>query len=275
MRVLRDLRAFTKLLILLELKSQPRIKLHEIASRLDVTIQAVSEYIKLMIKENLISKLKGEYKLTIEGVEFLHKNISELKEFLDSKIESLDIINVCTAIAGENLSEGEKVDLIMDTGILIAKKQQNQITKTNSNSTGVILYDAEKGDDVAVVNLKGIIDYEYGNLTILSLPSSTEGGTQKVSLNKFKALIKKYKPDRIAVYDLIGYAILKKINRTPDIEFSVLPAAIEATLKGFNVMLLTSTEALSDIISQIENINSQTKNITQYSVIPWKEIKLD
>lgn len=273
MRVLRDLRAFTKLLILLELKSQPRIKMHEIAKRLDVTIQAVSEYIKLMIKENLVLKINGEYKLTHEGVEFLHKNFSELKEFLDTKIEDLDIINVCTAIADEDLKKGDEVNLIMSNGITIARKKMNK--KTKSKSTGAILYNAKKGDDVAVINLQGIIDYEYGNLIILTLPSTTEGGSRLVSNQKFKKLITEQKPDKVAVFDLVGYNLLKKVGKKPDIEFYALAASLEAAQKGFSVMLLTSTESLSEIISFIENNNSQTKNNIQYSVIPWKKIKLN
>ncbi|MCK5560837.1 MAG: winged helix-turn-helix transcriptional regulator [Thermoplasmata archaeon] len=269
MRVLRDLRAFTKLLILLELKSQPRTKMHEIAKRLDVTTQAISEYIKLMLHEKLLVKINGEYKLTREGVEFLHKNISELKEFLDASIEGLDIINVCTALAAQNLKKGEAVNLSMQNGILYATNKK--VPKSKSTSSGVILYDANKGDDVAVVNLSGILEYDFGNLTILTLPSAQEGGSQRISLKRFKSYLSKTKPDRLAVYDLIGFNLLAKIGKSPDIEFSALPASIEATQKGFNVMLLTSTETLSDIISQLENVNSQTKSIVQYSVVSWKK----
>ena len=209
MRVLRDLRAFTKLLILLELKSQPRIKMNEIAKRLDVTIQAISEYIKIMINEKLVTKVNGEHKLTPEGVEFLHNNLSELKEFFDKKIEGLDIINVCTAIAGERLNKGDNVELVMETGILTARKIKGG--KHKEGSTGVILYDVKKGDDVAVYDLKGIMEYDFGTLTVLSLPTTSEGGSQKVNLQKFKRFLKDNKPDRVAVNDLIGSNLLKKI----------------------------------------------------------------
>jgi putative transcriptional regulator len=269
MKVLRDLRAFTKLLILLELKSQPRIKMNEIAKRLDVTIQAVSEYFKIMINEKLVTKVNGDYKLTPEGVEFLHNNLSELKEFLDKKVEGLDIINVCAAIAGERLSKGDNVKLEMETGILTARKIKSGKRKTGS--TGVILYDAKKGDDVAVYDLKGIMDHKFGKLTVLSLPTTSEGGTHNVNLQKFKRFLKDNKPDKVAVYDLIGFNILRKIGRNPDIEFSSLPASVEAVQKGFNVLLLTSSESLSDMISQIENVNAQTKNNVQYSVVDWRK----
>lgn len=222
-----------------------------------------------MLQEQLLMKINGEYKLTQQGVEFLHKNISELKEFLDTKIEGLDIINVCTALAAQNLKKGEAVNLSMQNGILYTTTKKPP--KSKSTSSGVILYDVKKGDDVAVVNLSGILEYEFGNLTILTLPSAQDGGTQRISLTKFKRYLSKTKPDRLAVYDLIGYNLLAKIGKRPEIEFSALPASIEATQKGFNVLLLTSTDTLSDIISQLESVNSQTKNIVQYSVISWKK----
>jgi putative transcriptional regulator len=224
-----------------------------------------------MTKENLIIKKNGEYKLTNEGVEFLHTNISELKEFVDMKITNLNIIDVCTAIAAEDLLAGEPVNLFMSNGTLVAKNKLENAS--GAKSSGEILYDTKKGHDVAVVNLSGIIEYDYGNLTILTLPSTTEGGSKLVSVTKFKDLLTDLQPERIAVYDLIGQVLLKIINRKPDIEFSSLPAAIEAAQKGFNVLLLTSTGTLSEIISQIENNNSQTKNIIHYSVISWKKIK--
>jgi len=280
MKILRDLRAFTKLLILLELKSQPRIKMQEIADRLDVTIQAVSEYIKLMINDNLILKTNGEYRLTQIGVEFLHNNISELKEFLDKKIEDLDIINECTAIAGEDLNKGEKVYLSMEGGLLIARKNaidnnsdSNNKNESESQSNGLVLYDVKSGTDVAIGNLKGILDYEFGNLTILTLPSTKDGGSKLVSIEKFEKLINDHDPDRIAIYDLIGYSVIKKLGLDPDIEFSSLAASVEAIQRGYNVMLLTSMDTLSDIVSQLEFNNSQTKNKIHYSVLSWKEIK--
>jgi putative transcriptional regulator len=243
--------------------------MNEIAKRLDVTIQAISEYIKIMINEKLVTKVNGDYKLTPEGVEFLHKNLSELKEFLDKKVEELDIINVCAAIAGERLKKGDEVKLVMETGILTARKIKGGKRKTGS--TGVILYNVKIGDDVAVYDLKGIMEYEFGALTVLTLPTTSEGGSQKIDLQKFKRFIQENNPGRVAVYDLIGFNLLKKIGKRPDMEFSSLPASIEAVQKGFDVLLLASTESLSDIISQIENVNAQTKSNIKYTVVDWKK----
>ena len=86
MQVLRDLRAFTKLLILLEIKKQPRLKLRDLAMKLDVTVQGVSEYFKLMTNERLIERIAGEQRVTQNGVEFLHKNMTGLKKFIDENM---------------------------------------------------------------------------------------------------------------------------------------------------------------------------------------------
>lgn len=269
MKVLRDLRSITKLLILVEIKSQPRLKLRDIAKKLDITIQGASEYIKIMIHENLIVKINGEHRLTQTGVEFLHKNISELKNFVDSSIKELNIINSCTAIASEDLKKDELVSLEMENGMLIAKRAKS------TKSKGIVLYNAKSGEDVVIINLTGIVDYDYGEITIVELPKSLEGGSRSVINKKVKNVFSQNKPDRIAISDPVGYVIVKNMGLNPDIEFSPLTASLEAAQRGLNVMLTTSTDSLANTISFFEDFNSKTKNKIKYSVIPLKDIAKD
>jgi putative transcriptional regulator len=271
MNVLRDLRSITKLLILVELKSQPRIKLRDLAHKLDITVQGVSEYLKLMIHENLISKINGDYRLTQQGVEFLHTNMSELKSFVDTSISELNIINACTAVAGEDLNSGDKVSLLMHDGELIATKMKKN---DRSKSHGEILYDARFGEEVAIVELEGIIEFKYGKITILELPSILVGGSRALDLKKVKRVLRSIKYDKIVFSDVIGKNLFNKLRIKPDIEFSAIPAAIEAALKGLNVILTTPTEMLANTISFIEEKNSKMKNKVDYSVIPITELEM-
>lgn len=265
MQVLRDLRSFTKLLILVEIKSQPRTKLRDLAHKLDITIQGVSEYLKLMIQDNLILKFDGEYRLTQAGVEFLHKNMSDLKNFVDTNIKELDIINSCTAIAMEDLKKDDHVGLWMEKGELVAKKIKKG---KKPKSQGVILYSAMKGEEVAIVDLDGIVEFNYGTITILELPSILTGGSRTLDIKKVKNVLKSIKYDKIVISDVIGKNLFNKLRIKPDIEFSAVPAAIEAALKGLNVVLAVATEMLANTISFIEEKNSKMKHKVKYSVIP-------
>ena len=271
MQVLRDLRSFTKLLILVELKSQPRIKLRDLAQKLEITTQGASEYLKLMIKENLIAKINGDYRLTQQGVEFLHKNMSVLKNFVDNSIKDLNIINACTAIAGENLKDGDRVGLVMENGELVAIKIDK---KKRAKSEGVILYSAKKGEEVAIVDLQGIVEFVYGTITIMELPSILAGGSRALDLIKVKKVISSIKYDKLVISDVIGKNLFNKLRMKPDIEFSAVPAAIEAALKGLNVLLATPTEMLANTIAFIEEKNSKMKNKVQYKVIPLNMLEI-
>jgi putative transcriptional regulator len=266
MQVLRDLRSFTKILILLELKKQPRLKLRNLASKLDITVQAVSEYLKIMINDSLIEKVNDGYRLTQQGVEFLHYNITSLKKFVDDNIHDLDIINVCTALSHKKLKKGAIVGLTMRNGQLATTK------KTKGGSKGTVLYDVEPASDVAIYNLNGIVDFIRGELNLIELPSSISGGSSLIDLKKIRKLIPRSSSVKLAAGDLVSVTVLKKIGLTPDIQFSTLSGSIEAINKGLTVKFLSSTELLPDIISEIEKLNSRSKDKIKYHVIPQENI---
>ena len=69
-QVLRNKNLATKFQILVEIAAnQPSIQQRDIAQRLNITPQAISEYIKELIKEgSLTSEGRSRYKVTTEGV---------------------------------------------------------------------------------------------------------------------------------------------------------------------------------------------------------------
>jgi putative transcriptional regulator len=220
-----------------------------------------------MLHENLIVKINGDYRLTQQGVEFLHKNMSELKSYVDNSIKGMTIINACTAIAGMDLAEGEAVGLVMEGGELVAKKAKT------AKSQGVALYAVKSGEEVAIVDLDGIVEFDYGTIILLELPSILLGGSRALDLKKVKNKIKTVEYDKLVVSDAIGKNLFNKLRIKPDIEFSPVPAAIEAAQKGLNVLLSTPTEELANTISIIEENNSKLKNKIKYSIIPLNELE--
>ena len=266
MQVLRDLRSFTKILILIELKKQPRLKLRNLASKLDITVQAVSEYLKIMMNDNLIEKVNDEHRLTQIGVEFLHYNITSLKKFVDDNIHDLNIINVCTAVSHKKLKKGAIVGLIMRNGQLATTDN------TGEGSKGTVLYDVDSASDVAIYNLNGIVDFSRGELFLIELPSSISGGSSLIDLKKIRKLIPKSSTVKLAAGDLVSVTVLNKIDRTPDIQFAPLSGSMEAVNKGITVKFLTSTDLLPNIISEIEKLNSRSKDKIKYHIIPQENI---
>src|SRR2546422_5499465 len=101
MRLLRDVREGTKLLLLLELTSRRHSRLKGLADKLDMTVAGVSEYVKAMEEEGLAHRVGGEYRATRRGVEFLQERFRTLRAFVESSAREMAIIEQVVAIAGE------------------------------------------------------------------------------------------------------------------------------------------------------------------------------
>ena len=241
MKILRDLRLSTKLLILLEITRKPHIKLKTIAEKIGISIQGVSEYLKIMNEEKLIQNIGGEYKVTTNGIQFLHKNFSELKDFVDKSIEKLDLIEVCAAIAKTKIKKGERVGLFMENGIL------NAYSGRKSKSSGFAIMDADIDEDVPVKNLEGIVELNHGKLCIIEIPSIIDGGSRKIDIKEIKNIYMNFKPNKIAVLDVVGISLAKKAKLKYDFEFAPQYSIIEAIQKGLNIMIFGTHDSVQNL----------------------------
>jgi putative transcriptional regulator len=261
MKVLRDLRLSTELLILLEVIKNPHSKLKAIANTLDITVQGVSDYLRRMKKEGKIQNIGGEWRVTKLGIEFLHSNFSELKEFVDSKMVELNIIDVCAAIAKTPISEGEVVGLFMENGILTAYANKD------SESQGVAASNAKKDEDVAIKDLDGMVSLSPGMIHIVKLPAIQEGGSKNVPGDEIKDIYQRLDPHKIGVMGVVSKAAAKKALLEPDFEFASLSSSIEAAQKGLNVMIMTTGEQIPQVVFTIEETNSQIEDKIIYQIV--------
>jgi putative transcriptional regulator len=261
MKVLRDLRLSTELLILLEVIKNPHSKLKAIADKLDITVQGVSDYLRRMKKEGKIQNIGGEWRATKSGIEFLHSNFSELKDFVDSKILELNIIDICAAIAKTPIKKGDEVGLFMEDGVLCAYSGKD------SSSKGIAESDAQIDEDVAIKDLDGMVSLSPGMMHIVKLPSIRDGGSSAVSKKDIKKIMDKVNYEKIGVMDAVSQAVLKKAKIRPDFEFASLYSAIEAAEKGLDVMIFASAEQIASVVSTIEDTNSQIEDKIIYQII--------
>ncbi len=261
MNVLRDLRLSTELLILFEIINDPHIKLKTIAEKLNITVQGASDYLRRMKKEGLVQNIGGELKATKKGIEFLHTNFAELKEFVDSKITGLNMIDVCAAIARTDIKKGDDVGIFMEDGVLTA------YTEKDSDSRGKAFSDAETGEDVAISDLDGIVSLLPGTIYIMKLPSIRQGGSAEVPEGAISRHYNKLNPDKVGVMDVVSLAAVKKAKIKPDFEFASLSASIEAIEKGLDVMLLGSQDIVHSAVSTIEKINSSIEDKIAYQIL--------
>jgi len=261
MKVLRDVREATKLLILKELTARSHSRLRTIAERLDITVQGVSEYMKMMTREGLVRNVDGDWRVTRKGVEFLQENFIALREFVESSVKEMSIVDMCAAIAGADIKDGEHVGLFMERGELVAYPDRN------SSSRGLAVHAASKGEDVAVKNLEGIVRLQPGKVTILRVPAVRDGGTKRLDTPSVGRLVKRYRHDLVAAVDLVGRLLVQRLKLAVDISFSVLPATLEAAQRGLDVLVVCPEDRVAEFIAGIEESNSRLEEKIAYETV--------
>lgn len=238
---LRDKRSITKTLILLEILKGAR-KLREIADAIGVSVQAVSEYLREMVEESLVSR---DLRITIAGVEYLEQTIKSIEIFLRDATRRLNMIRVIDAIADEDIEAGEEVGLFMRNGRVMAHRRKE-------DSIGIAINSAKKGEDVGVTSMKGIIRIDRGKIKICVLPSIADGGSRKVNIDRLRETIKDC--EMYVVYGSTAIATCNKIGINNFIEFASSYVCVDCALKGINVALLVSKDYLQYVIKEIISI---------------------
>lgn len=137
--VLKSKRESSRFQILVEIAAhQPNLRQKEVADRLDLTPQAISEYIKELVAEGLVTTDgRMRYRITKEGVEWLLESAAELKQYARAVMEDIiSHVSVWSALAESDLIKGEKVSLEMRDGLLYANK------KDDIEAKGITISDA-------------------------------------------------------------------------------------------------------------------------------------
>jgi len=260
MKLLRDLKETTKLLILLEIVSNRPRALNSIAVKLDITVQGISDYVRKMSEEGLVKKIGGEYRATKKGVEMLENRMFDLKEFVDSSIRQLEIIDMCGAIAGNDIRKDEKVGLFMEDGVLVAYSGKE------SPSMGIAMFEAKAREDLAVRDPSGMVALKPGKITVLQLSSLQEGGSHSIAFQDVKKTVKSVRFSKVAVMDVVSRALANRLEIEPDFDFAPLPSSFEAAVKGMNVLIIASRDTVPVVVSELEAENSRLEDPIPYEV---------
>lgn len=243
--ILRNKNMATRFQILVEVaNSGPNIQQQDIAKKLDVTPQAISDYIAQLTKEGmLISEGRSRYKVTNEGVNWIIGELRELRSYNIVVEKAVTNISVCTAVADCNLTKGQKVGLKMKDGLLFATH------RLGKGASGVAVSHASKDEDVGITNIEGIVALQVGKITILRVPHIQKGGSRKVDLNRLEREIKN-RPV-IAAIGIEALVALRKVD-TKFYMYGASEAAIEAANSGLNPLVVCVEDETSALIKRLE-----------------------
>jgi putative transcriptional regulator len=238
--VLRSKRNATRYQILVQIaERQPAVSQQEIADEIGITAQAVSDYLQKLIDQDYVRKHgRGRYEVTKEGVDWLISQTSSLREYIDHVAEDvIGEVEVETAIASTDLTEGQTVSLSMQDGVLHA------MAGATGSATAVAVTDAEAGGDVGVTNFEGVLDYELGTVTVVSIPGIREGGSTTVDPGEVARLAEDH--DLVATAGTEALVAASAAGLEPDLRFGTRDGVREAAVKGLDVLLLAATTELS------------------------------
>lgn len=243
--LLRSKNLATKFQILVEIAAnQPTVHQKSIAAKLNVTPQAISEYMAKLEQEGwVVSDGRSRYRVTQEGINWMLSMLGELRAYFEYVQNAVTNITVCAAVADTDLVQGQPVGLQMKGGLLYATAE------LGNGASGTAFSGAKKGEDVGVSNIKGIVAFEKGRITVLKAPDIQSGGSKAVDKARLKEEADKGNP--VGAIGIEAFAALRRIGVSPQYSCGVTEAAIEAARIGLSFVVVCSADAVPQFIGRL------------------------
>ena len=248
--VLESKRDATQYRILVEIaERQPAVSQQEIADAIGVTSQAVSNYLQELVDDGHVeTQGRGRYEVTKEGVDWLITQTDSLHAFATHVSEEvIGRVDVESALATGAIEAGERVLLTMREGLLHATPGDV------GDATAVAVTDANANQDVGVTDFEGVVDYEFGTVTVVPVPKVEDGGSRHVDVDMVTGHADTH--DLLATAGLEAVATARNAGLSPAIRFGTTGAVQEAALKGLDVFLLVTTDRLSTHTDKLRDSN--------------------
>ena len=245
---LADKRTATRFRVLVEIADrQPAVSQGEIADSVGVTSQAVSEYIRDLVDDGLVTKEgRSRYSVTKEGVDWLFQEATALQRYADHVTNDvLENVQEDTAIATADIDAGDDVTLSVREGLLHATPGDE------GPATGVATTDADAGTDVSITSFEGIIDMTPGEVTVVQIPPARAGGSREVDLDALAEHCRAV--DLVVAADVEGVVSLRAIDREPAVTVAAGAVAAAAAAVGMGSVAVASTDAVGRVTDALRD----------------------
>lgn len=249
MKIFKNKGELTRFQILGEIaRNEPHLRQKDIANKLGITIQAVSENIKSLVEDGYVESGGGgrfRYKITKKGIERIKKEALSLRKYSEEVLETMNSYkSIWPAIADENLKSGEEVGLFMHDGTLYASKK-------NATAHAEVLTDSLAGEDVPLIGLGGTIELKTGNVVILVLPTINQGGSKETDFDKVFEIYKKGF-DRVGIMGTVSRAVVDKLEIDVDFEFATPQSTVAAAKRGLDILVFAVGKMKNSITRRLD-----------------------
>jgi putative transcriptional regulator len=248
--ILKSKNLSTKFQIMLEIAAnQPNIQQKDIAPRLGITSQAVSEYVKELIKDGwLSSEGRSRYRVTREGVDWILQMSRQLHSYARFVSKVVADISTSAVIADSDLSVGQQASLYMKDGLMFASH-----TVGDTGAKGIVVTEAKKGQDVGIRNVEGVIKLDTGKVTIGKVPDVQNGGSRSTDLARLEKEVKQTR--LVGAMGTEALVALTRIGVQPAYLHGVTEAAVEAAYRGLPLLAICSGDKASILMQRLEEEN--------------------
>lgn len=201
----------------------------EIAKRLNLTPQAISEYFKELSTEGLIEG----YDLTDRGLKWLIEKVYEVHMWSEEILKRVFSVKVI-AIAVGDVKRGGKVRYWFEEGIVYCKADENY--------NAIALTDGK--DEEVLIKPLSFKPPEKGGVVIYQVPDAVLGGSRSVDLDRLRELAK----DRLVVALGVEALVACRKAGLNAIFFGSKYSCVEAVHHGCNVLAVCTQSLVKDLV---------------------------
>jgi putative transcriptional regulator len=109
---------------------------------------------------------------------------------------------------------------------------------------------AKQGEDVAISNIEGLVEFAKGQVTILQIPVIQRGGSKQVDLGRLKDQIAK--SEQVGAIGIEALIALRRLSLEPRYFYGVTQAAMEAARCGLSFIIVCTDDAIPELIKRLQ-----------------------
>ncbi len=239
MNVLIKRRETVKLLIMSLLLNN--LNQREIAKRLGLTPQAISEYFKELSSKGLVEN----YSLTEDGYRWLVKMLFDLHVWTEKILKDLYSKNIVAIAVGE-VKRNDGVRYWFEDGLIYCKVDENY--------NAIALTDGV--NDEVLIRPIAFKPPRRGKVYVFVVPDVTSGGSRLVDIEKLREIGRR---KIVVALGVEAFVACKKANLNP-VLFGAKCCCVEAVHHGCDVLAVCTQSLVNDLIQTLidEEIDYET-----------------
>ncbi|MBI4394462.1 MAG: hypothetical protein HY556_11815 [Euryarchaeota archaeon] len=251
-RTLRDKKRLTRLLLMFEVSQAEPVRPKQLADAVGMTIQGVLNHLDELRQARHVEHSSDGYNLSALGRQELLESMLDIKRYVDDAVLRLNVIDACSAVAGNKIREGDPLGLFMVEGELVA------FGGRDSSSKGKALSSAERGEEVLVGDLEGVVEINTARLNLVRVPGAREGGSRRLGTRALQASLGDLDMRTVhaGAVGTEGRAALRRLGLEPAFRFAPVQAAFNAAQLGLEALLLVPGPEMKEVLGELESYNA-------------------